>query len=168
MNSCLNSICLKIEENTNHLKTATSSQTKAFNELLTNNEKLFEEINQIKSFVSVFHSSLKEELDSIRNDLINELKLTRSELIENQNLLRTEMMTTIASVRDEIQSFKSLSQSFANELKEGLPEKLMDVFGSILMLSADNNRKLDNNEECGTTANSSFPSQYHLNNKNEY
>lgn len=165
VNTNLTLISGKIEENTTHLKEASVTQTKAFQDLQTSNDKLYEEIYQIKTVVTGFKESLKEELNSLRNEIVNELQLSRNELINNQNLLREEMTVTLTSVKEEVQSLKNLSKSFADEIKDSLPEKLMDVFGSILMLSTENGRKLDQNEE---TANTSIASQFLLNNKNDY
>ncbi len=165
VNTNLTIISGKIEENTTHLKEATQTQANSFQELQTSNHKISEELVQIKSVIAEFKNSLKDEMNSLRTDIINELQLSRNQLINNQNLLREEMTTTITSVKEEVNSLKNLSQSFADDIKESLPEKLMDVFGSILMLSTENGRKLDNNED---TANTSNASQYLLNNKNDY
>ncbi len=167
VNTNLTIISGKIEENTTHLKEATQTQANAFQELQTSNYKISEELVQIKSVVAELKNSLKDQMNSLRTDIINELQLSRNELINNQNLLREDVTTTITSVKEEVNSLKNLSQSFADDIKESLPEKLMDVFGSILMLSTENGRKLDNNEECAT-ANTSNASQYLLNNKNDY
>ncbi|XP_054168758.1 uncharacterized protein LOC128965987 [Oppia nitens] len=143
MNVCLNTISAQLNAESRDVKEWRTLCDATAADWRTHKTALELEARQTRETMARMEGSVDRLVSSIREDCSAALEAMRRQLVECEQSFRTEVTSAIAGIREEIRNLENSSQILASELKDSLPEKLMDVFGGILMLSADNNRRMD-------------------------
>lgn len=110
-------------------------------------EAALAEARDTRTAVAGVETAVERQLVSLRESVREECESARRHLADCETALRAQVLAAIGGVREEVRAVGAASALVASELKESLPEKLMDVFGGILMLSADSSRRMDDTSE---------------------
>ncbi|CAG2119586.1 unnamed protein product, partial [Medioppia subpectinata] len=110
-------------------------------------DALIGETRETRESVARIEAALEKHVEALRAESRAELERGRSQLEDCVGAVKTQVLTALSGIREEMQSLGNSSHVLATDLKDSLPEKLMDVFGGILMLSSDSSRRLDETAE---------------------
>ncbi|CAG2101059.1 unnamed protein product [Medioppia subpectinata] len=110
-------------------------------------DALIGETRETRECVARIEAALEKHVEALRAESRAELERGRSQLEDCVGAVKTQVLTALSGIREEMQSLGNSSHVLATDLKDSLPEKLMDVFGGILMLSSDSSRRLDDTSE---------------------
>ncbi|CAG2174261.1 unnamed protein product [Oppiella nova] len=153
-NAHFTQLCAQMEGIGGHVTDATaaakdwrSDWTAAQESAREHREAALAEARDTRTAVTGVEAALERQLVSLRESVREECESARRHLADCETALRAQVLAAIGGVREEVRAVGAASAVVASELKESLPEKLMDVFGGILMLSADSSRRMDDTSE---------------------